>query len=451
MKFNGNESSVLEFKREIPKNSQIVHTVIAFCNTFGGRLVLGVEDDGTICGVPERNLDAIIESLQASICQHCTPPILPFIYTQRISDKIVVIIQVSQGMQRPYLFTESGLQKSAYVRLGSHTIKADEKWLREMQWLACGLSVDSMPVYQASVRDLDEKRVHKMLKKTKRMTWEDALEQAQFIIREHHRVYPTVAGLLLCGKNPQQFLPEATIHCTQMIEEQSQVVMTRLDCHGDLLEQFHQAMAFLTQDHHGAEEKKQKRANIPLPAVREALLNAITHRHYQEMGPIKIAVFDNRIEFLSPGNFPGPLQTDQLEMGYSYVRNSVISKAFRHLGLIDKLGAGFSRIFRYYREQGLSAPRVVEGDNFIKVILPRHASTLSVNEMRDLEADVLRMFDTASEIRVKHVVSHLRVSRQTAARLFNALIEKGLVARVGQGAATRYQKKGGTNPSIESE
>ena len=94
------ESSVLEFKREIPTKQQIVKTMIGFCNLYGGRLILGVEDNREIIGIPEDSVDQITESVHRSIYESCTPLIIPSIHSQRIDDKIIVVIEVSSGMKR---------------------------------------------------------------------------------------------------------------------------------------------------------------------------------------------------------------------------------------------------------------------------------------------------------------------------------------------------------------
>ena len=128
-KYPGQESSTLEFKRALPHKNQIIHTIIGFCNLFGGRLVIGVNDDGTIRGINEEKVGEIIESLEQSIYHSCTPTILPEIYTQRFSKKLVLIIEVSLGMNKPYFHTSEGLSNGTYIRSGSLTVKASPEMI----------------------------------------------------------------------------------------------------------------------------------------------------------------------------------------------------------------------------------------------------------------------------------------------------------------------------------
>lgn len=115
---------------------------------------------------------------------------------------------------------------------------------------------------------------------------------------------------------------------------------------------------------------------IPIIALRGIFLNAVVHRDYSVKSPTKIAIFDDRIEVFSLGNFPGPLTSDLLEAGITYVRNAYICKVFRVSGYIEKLGTGFSAVFRLFREANLLAPVVNDGSGFVKYILPRKKQTL---------------------------------------------------------------------------
>src|ERR1700722_19239151 len=116
MKYPGFESSILEFKRSIPENDQIIKTVIGFCNRNGGKLIIGVEPDGTIVGVPESEIQKVIEYINKSIFEASSPPIIPAIYSQRIGEQTLLIIEVSSGMNKPYYRKSDGLEKGTYVR-----------------------------------------------------------------------------------------------------------------------------------------------------------------------------------------------------------------------------------------------------------------------------------------------------------------------------------------------
>src|SRR3990167_9352650 len=102
VKYPGEESITLEFKSTVPENEQLIKTIIGFCNQHGGRLVLGVDDDGTVLGLPEEEVVEVMEQLEHAIYQASSPPIIPKLFSQRVSDKILLVVEVSEGMQKPY-------------------------------------------------------------------------------------------------------------------------------------------------------------------------------------------------------------------------------------------------------------------------------------------------------------------------------------------------------------
>lgn len=173
-------------------------------------------------------------------------------------------------------------------------------------------------------------------------------------------------------------------------------------------------------------------------------MNAIIHRNYQTSAPIKISIFDDRIEIFSPGNFPGPILQHQLEMGLTFVRNRIIARVFREAGYIEKLGSGFLTLFETYRKRGLKLPVIIEGHGFVKCILPRpsanepkHAQVIGRQEM------VMQLFYLSDEIRISDVMTHLKISRSTAGRILNELMKKEKLQRVGEGASARYIRRVG--------
>lgn len=448
MKYAENESSSLEFKRTIPENDQIIKTIIGFCNRNGGKLIIGIEPDGTIAGIPEEEIQRVMEYANKSIFEASSPPIIPAVYAQRIGDKAILIIEVSSGMNKPYYRTSEGLDKGTYIRLGRSTVKATADMVEELKWQSRGRSFDTMPVYHGKEEDLDKKKILEFLNdrkssKVKRISSE-LLSSYGLIIEEHSSVYPTTGGILLFGKKPQHFFSESMILCTHFSGISGRKAMSSVDCTGTLFEQFDMAYNFVigklsrSFTIHGPKRKEE--LEIPETAIREVLLNAIVHRNYHINAPTKIAIYDNRIEVFSPGVFPGPLDTHNLKMGLTYIRNKVICKVFREAGYIEKLGSGFIALFESYERKGLYPPEVIEGENFIKCILPR-ASFSSIPYRGDNESQkILALFEISDEIAISDVMKALNISRPTAGRRLAELTEEGALVQVGQSKATRYRK-----------
>ncbi len=453
MKYPCEESATIEFKRELPKNDQIIKTVVGFCNQKGGEIILGVDNDGTIVGVPEDKVSQLLEYLDKSIYDATAPAIVPRIFSQRMGDKLIVIIRVSEGMNKPYYIKVDGVKKGTYIRLGRTTSLAKSETIEELKWQSRprSLSYDSMPVYDATLDDLDLEKFRDFLTLRKHapkgpMDVQELLRSSFLVTDERGYRYPTVAGILLFGRDPQRFLPEAYIICSEYSGTSGRKVLSTITCTGSLFEQYFKAYKFLTDRlpySFTIEGPRRKEVlEIPEVAIREAIVNAIIHRNYHISAPAKVSLYDNRIEIFSPGDFPGQLTQDILRCGISYIRNYAITKVFHEIGYIEKLGSGLNAIFESYEERGLEEPSVVEGPNFVKCILPRpSARGKAASESESIDEDlqrIIRLFKTSGELSISDVIEHVRINRATAGRKIAALVENGLLKKIGKGKGTRY-------------
>lgn len=167
------ESSTVEWKETLPQKKPIYKTVIGFCNQNGGKLILGIKDDGSIVGLPQTLVEEFLETLERDIYQACSPPIIPRVFARRIEDK-------------------------------------------ELRWQAKGLHFETMLHYQSSRKDLDEKKIRAFLSSRKnhhKVKYSDMLLKAYHLIAEEHlKYFATNAGLLLFGRNPQHYFSEAASH-----------------------------------------------------------------------------------------------------------------------------------------------------------------------------------------------------------------------------------------------
>jgi len=450
MKFTEQESSTIELKRELPKNEQIIKTVVGFCNLYGGKLILGVDNDGTIIGLDEVKIQEAMEYLEQSIYQASTPPIVPRIYSQRILDKVILIIEVFAGTSKPYYVRSEGIDKGVYIRLGRSTVRAHPDMIRELTWLARRQFLDTIPAYQATLDDLDMKMLTSSLDKNAHKKNEPASQELllsyHLIAQEQTHSYPTVAGMLLFGKDPQHFLPEAFIILTYFAGTEGRDVIATKDCMGTLQQQFACAFEWILSQLNSSfvitGPRRTQQLEIPEEAIREALLNAIIHRNYTIQGPIKVALYRNRLEIFSPGNFPGPLNTNQLTMGLTFIRNVAIGKVFRKLKYIEKLGSGFITIFQTYQHRKLPQPTVIEGDLFVKCVLPRPRLSsrmpLKKSKHHTTSDAILTLFSHVAELSVGEIMHQLHMPRATANRRLTELVKLGLIKKRGQGKGTRY-------------
>ncbi len=447
MKYPEQESSILEFKETFPQNDQIIKTVVAFCNQKGGKLLIGVANDGTIAGVPEEEINKALEYLEKSIHEATTPPIIPSIGAQRIGEKTILVIEVFPGLQKPYYVKSETLDKGVYMRLGRSTVRATPEMIEELRWQARGRNFDEMPVYNATLEDLDKDAVLDFFRRRKKSKpipeYQDGLLAYQLAVVEHTHLYPTVAGMLLFGKDPQRFISEAMIICTRFKGIEGREALAARDCEGTLIQQFEEAENFIISQLNRSFTikgmKREEKLEIPEVAIREALLNAIVHRNYYIKSPIKIAIYNNRVVIFSPGDFPGALTEHMLKLGFTYIRNPAIVRVFRELGYVEKLGTGLLNIFRSYEEEGLREPEIQETANFVKCILPRPTPQDQPMPVEFDETErIMRLFETATELTIGDIIDITHIPRATVGRKLVQLVNDGVVKKIGAGRSTRY-------------
>lgn len=446
MNIGFSESPQIEFKSNLPKNQQILKTVVAFANGYGGKIYLGVDNSGRIVGITDNEAQRLLEYLEKSIYEACSPPIFATLSTRRFEDKVVLVIEVSRGGQPPYKITQLGLDEGVFVRVGRSTMKAHVETIQELKWRSRGVTFDAIPEYHADLSELDLEKVLRFLQARKigyagSHITEDLWLSYRLAEREHGKLVPTGGALLLFGQRPERFFPEQHIVCTQLADDEGRDVVATIDCKGDLFAQLDQAWHFLTSRVMTAFKirnlVREEKTELPLEALREALVNAIMHRDYAVPAPTKIAIDPQKIIIFSPGAFPGPIPDADLEAGITYIRNAVISRCFRERGLAEKLGTGFITIFKKYREFHLSSPTILEGPNFVKVILPRQAAEAEKNSTSD-EAMILALLAHNKTITTALVVQETRLSRATVVRRLGQLVADGKLTKTGDGVRTRY-------------
>ena len=250
MKYPEKESAPLEFKRNIPAKKEVMlKTVIGFANTFGGQIIIGVDDSHAIIGIAENELDKLTDDITRAIYDAITPSLYPSITTKRMGEKLVLIIDIAEGVNKPYHFSAKRINQGTYVRLGAHTVLATPDIIYQLQWQGQRKFLDEMPVYQANEQDLNFDEFKHFLVERKQAglptDLQAMLKHYEILVTERGRIYPSVGGLLLFGKTPEKFFPEAFIICTHYMGNAGREVVATRDCNGPLFQQYKDVVSFI--------------------------------------------------------------------------------------------------------------------------------------------------------------------------------------------------------------
>lgn len=426
------ESETVELKSRVV--SDLCKEVIAFANTKGGTLYLGVADDGSIVGV--ESADRTTLQLNNMIRDSIKPDVTMFVRyeTQTVEGKEILAVTVQRGTNRPYYLASKGLKPSGvYVRNGTSTDPATDMAIRRMIKETDGDSFESL-------RSLEQT-----------LTFEAA--EAQFARQNlsfDARKLQTLGMVTQDGiyTNVAMLLSDqctCTIKAAVFAGTDQSAFQDRREFDGSLFRQMEALYAYLAlynqtrATFNGLYRTDTK--SYPETALREALMNALVHRDYSFHASTLVSVYADRIEFVSVGGLPTGIALEDVMLGLSVCRNPKLAAIFYRLELIEAYGTGMPKILNSYAGTGLE-PTIEATNNAFKVTLPNlnyAANLAAVSE--ESEARILNLAREKGALVRGDVDALLQVSQSTANRVLKRMVQKGLLRQEGGGRTTRYQAK----------
>jgi predicted HTH transcriptional regulator len=426
------EGKTLEFKRDLSSPDGALRTLVAFANTAGGTLLVGVED-GTrhVRGVREP-LD-LEERLASLISDSIVPRLVPELEIVPWRRTHVVAVQMHPSAARPHHLKREGPERGVYVRVGSTNRHADGELIDELRRFVRGEAFDEQPMPDLDSEALDFRAASESFAAVRTLRRSD-LETLRLLTAHQGRRVPTVGGMLLFGKDRERHFPDAWIQAGRFEGTDRSRIIDRLAIRSHLYQAVADAIAFVHKHLlHGAEigaVRRAERWSLPPLAIREAVVNAVAHADYAQRGaPIRIAMFDDRLEVENPGLLPFGLTIDDLPRGISKLRNRVIGRVFHTLGLIEQWGSGIQRMTAACQDVGLSPPRLEEiGTRFRVTLSTERVGAPVLDETDRAILDTLE----GGEGRLTHQIATAigLTSRATRSRLVR-LIGRGFVREVG--------------------
>lgn len=435
------ESKVLEFKEKLPKFSSLIKTCVAFANTAGGQIIIGVQDETRlIVGVNEEDSKRVYEAFPGSLYDATNIGLFAHIYQHSYDGCAVLVIEVMQSSKRPCFVKKEGLPKGVYLRVGTSTRRAQEAHIEELMRESRHQYFDK-DVTQAAYTDLSKSLLESCYGKSYSMKKlaSDGIVAASSVSPETYQA--TVAGVLMFAENPERYVPESVILCTQFAGTSGREIIQTRELTGaipQLIEISTSLVQHWLQRNFELEGVKLVgKMPIPLVALREAIINGLIHRKYNVPGALKIALYDDRLEIFSPGSLPGLVDVNHLGGGMTYLRNPHLVMLARRLHLVERLGTGIKMIFDACREVGLKKPAYYEGGDFVKVVFSFEPLVVPENSAEEV---ILQFINLRGSITVQDVVRLLGVSRNTATRKLGGLIEAGEIIRTGSGPSVKFYK-----------
>lgn len=442
------ENVDLEFKEVYV--SDIKKEVIAFANTEGGVLYVGIRKDGTVMGV--ENPDEVMLQLAGSLKDSIKPDIMPFVKIKAVNkeEKTVIEITVEIGSGRPYYLSDKGLKPSGvYVRRGSSSQPLSDEGIREMIVENSGKSYEKC-------RSMNQNLTfHAFEEEMKKRGLEFGLVQMRTLHMVNDEELYTNLALLLSDQC------EHSIKLAVYQGRDKSIFRDRKEFSGSLLKQMKDAFESIQfynktkATFHGLE--RNDKLDYPMEAIRETLLNCIVHRDYSFSGSTLINLYDDRIEFISLGGLVPGISLEAVFMGVSQTRNVNLAAIFYRMKLVESYGTGIGKICELYRNE-VKRPQFDTAKGVFRVILPNcnegqkgdgyygrnnHDMGVTITPiMRTQEEQKARILQYASQVSVfkrKDIEELLDLKTTSVFNLLRDLCNEHKIRSVGKGKNSYYE------------
>jgi predicted HTH transcriptional regulator len=428
------EGKTLEFKRDLSSPDGALKTIVAFANTAGGTLLVGVEDRSRhVRGVTDA-LD-LEERLANLVSDRITPRIVPEIEILPWRRTQVLALQVHPSPSRPHHLIREGPAAGVYVRVGSTNRRADAELIEELRRFARGEGFDEQPMPGLDSEALDFRAASEWFAPFRKLARRD-LETLRLVTEHQGRKVPTVGGMILFGKERERHFPDAWIQAGRFAGADRSHIADRTEIRSFPVRAVEEAIAFVRKHAlYGAEigaVRRTERWNLPPAAVREAIINAVAHADYAQRGaPIRLSIFDDRLEIENPGLLPFGLTLDDLPRGVSKLRNRVIGRVFHALGLIEQWGSGIQRMSAACRDAGLDAPVFEELATRFRVTIATARTGRPV--LDETDQAIMKSLAVEKGRSTSEIAGAIGLSARSTRTRLARLVDRGLVREIGTG------------------
>ena len=377
------EDSCRQFKGNFTNADALAAEIVAFSNTAGGKIFIGVQNDGSVLGLSSADIDRLNQLISNSASQNVRPAVNPLTENVPHPNGTVMVLTIAEGVSKPYMDKNGAI----WVKNGSDKRRATSRDELQRLFQQAGLvHADETPVAGLGAGDVD-------------MPYFETFFEQQFgePLAQHSQPLPqlltnmnlmnqgqlNVAGSLLFTKAPQYALPAFIVKAVAFVGtriEDERYIDSR-DITGKLADVFQQTLGFIVANTRAAQDEQgfnsQGQPEIPRIVWEELVVNALIHRDYFISAPVRVLVFANRVEIISPGHLPNNLTIENVKAGNSNMRNPVLASFAAKLLPYRGLGSGLLRALRAWPDIELIDDRA---GNLFKAIVTRPDALSAMRE-----------------------------------------------------------------------
>ena len=387
------ENVALEFKEARPRDSlKFTKTVVAFANGRGGRLLFGVENEtGRIVGIPREKVAAEMDAIVDAVSNTCSPHISIDVKPAIVEGRSLIAVDVKSGEKTPYSVTALGLRKGTFVRVGATSRQAEEHTLKGLILSGDNLSFDKQEASGVAVKAADVEAACRLMTEIARRNCTTEAERREIkdmtttrlvsmglLKRKGGQIVPTYGYCIVMGI-PAPGILFPLVKCGAFRGVTKGDFIDRRTCEGGIVSQIDEAYQFVLRNIRvGTELVGTARRDVyelPIDAIREAICNAVFHRDYLSPSCVYVAIYDDRLEVVSPGGLVREMTIEDARNGFSKIRNHAVGAALEYMGEVEGWGGGVSRYFAACERMGLPPPVVSEESATLKVTFYRTHQT----------------------------------------------------------------------------
>ncbi|KAG6559190.1 Putative ATP-dependent DNA helicase recG C-terminal [Candidatus Rhabdochlamydia oedothoracis] len=426
-----NEGKTLEFKENSQSLQKIVQTVIAFANTAGGVLLIGIKNETKeVIGLSDILKEE--EKIANAIADSVSPLLIPNLQfcSWRERDILIVTVPYIPGL---FHLKSKGEVEGTFIRLGSTNRLADAHIIAEIRRLKEHTSFDQLPDCRFSFDDFDFE-LAKQLFLTVGKTFTQAKAKALELFTTYQsETYPTKGGLLLFGKNRDRIFIDPIVRMARFEGILKNAAIDEQEIKSPLPQALEEVLSFIRRHTSMSFSIKGiRREETPQYApmlLREAIMNALIHADYaNHRSPIQIAIFDDRLEVTNPGSLPFGLSLDSALSGVSQLRNKVLGRTFRELKLTEHWGSGLKRMLDVCQHQHIPLPKFEELGHFFRLTLyPKSIKNIPSAFWQEPIFHYLKKHD---KIHAKMAQEIWKVTRRTTTTRLKEMCQEGSLVEI---------------------
>ena len=437
------ESKTVEFKETF--DNKTIETAVAFANTRGGHIFIGVSDKGAKKGV-QIGKETLI-GWTNKISQGTQPRIIPEVESLEIESKIIAVIQIKEFPIKPV-----STKGRCYRRVGNSNRLMTPQDIAEMHLHSIGTSWDKTPAPDATMSDIDPEKIKSYIRRSSDAGRRDVgdHEESFEILKKLELIKEgklTWAALLLFRKDTKRLRSQGLVHCGRFKEET--IVIDNRMIEGTIVEQIDEAMDFIRKNISvkfvmTGKPQRDEVWDYPLEAIRESIINAVCHRDYTMPSNTEVRIYDDRLTIWNPGGLPLGITMDDLFKPHgSVLRNKGIGAVLYDMGLIEQWGSGIGKMLKLCSLADIPEPHFEEYQRGFLVEFRKDIYTEEYLRKLGLNERQIKAVDHIKENKIINLSSYKalikNVSEKTLYRDLQDLVDKNILKEIGEKKGRKYE------------